>query len=159
MVESAGDVTLTERLAVLQDERHQLVVAAVGAAAAKILGQPGPESVDRDLTFAELGFRSEMTVELRNRLAAVTGLRLPDTVGWDYGSVTRLAHYLEAELSGSDRRSAPPCPAKIDEPVGGVGGIGGRFPGGVDSPHGLWEVVAGGRDVVSEFPTDRGWDV
>src|ERR1700736_1580805 len=56
------------------------------AEAAKILGQPGPESVDRDLTFAELGFDSEMTVELRNRLAALTGLRLPDTIGWDYGS-------------------------------------------------------------------------
>src|SRR3984893_16892143 len=157
MVESAGDVTLTERLAVLQDERHQLVVAAVGAAAAKILGQPGPEAVDRDLTFAELGFDSEMTVELRNRLAAVTGLRLPDTIGWDYGSVTRLAHHLEAELSGSDRRLAPPCPTKIDEPVVVVG-MGCRFPGGVESPQWLWEVVAGGRDVVSEFPTDRGWD-
>jgi polyketide synthase 1/15 len=158
MVENAGAVTLNERLAVLQDERHQLVVEAVSAEAAKILGQPGPESVDRDLTFAELGFDSEMTVELRNRLAALTGLRLPDTIGWDYGSVTRLAHYLEAELSGSDRRSAPPCPANIDEPVVVVG-TGCRFPGGVDSPHGLWEVVAGGRDVVSEFPTDRGWDV
>jgi 4-hydroxyphenylalkanoate synthase len=158
MVENAGGATLSERLAVLQDERHQLVVAAVSAEVAKILGQPGPESVDRDLTFAELGFDSEMTVELRNRLAAVAGLRLPDTIGWDYGSVTRLAHYLEAELSGSDRRVAPPPPAKIDDPVVVVG-MGCRFPGGVDSPHRLWEVVARGRDVVSEFPTDRGWDV
>lgn len=24
---------------------------------------------------------------------------------------------------------------------------------------GLWDVVSAGRDVVSEFPTDRGWDV
>src|SRR3984893_18967609 len=108
MVESAGDVTLTERLAVLQDERHQLVVAAVGAAAAKILGQPGPESVDRDLTFAELGFDSEMTVELRNRLAALTGLRLPDTIGWDYGSGTPLAPHFGAELSRYGRRVAAP---------------------------------------------------
>ncbi|WP_422264885.1 type I polyketide synthase, partial [Mycobacterium sp.] len=26
-------------------------------------------------------------------------------------------------------------------------------------PRGLWEVVADGRDVVSEFPNDRGWDL
>jgi 4-hydroxyphenylalkanoate synthase len=153
-----GSVTLNERLTALQEERHRLVREAVSAEAAKILGQPGPQSVNPDLTFAELGFDSQMTVELRNRLAAGTGLRLPDTLGWDYGSVTGLAQYLEAELSGSARRVALPSPANADEPVVVVG-MGCRFPGGVNSPRGLWEVVAAGRDVVSEFPTDRGWDI
>ncbi|MGB6205399.1 MAG: beta-ketoacyl synthase N-terminal-like domain-containing protein, partial [Mycobacterium sp.] len=156
--ENAGGSTLSERLDVLQRERHQVVVRAVDAEVAKILGHLGPGSVDRDRTFAELGFDSQMTVELRNRLAALTGLRLPDTIGWDYGSVTGLADYLEAELLGSDSPPTPPAPAKIDEPVVLVG-MGCRFPGGVVSPLGLWDVVAGGRDVVSEFPTDRGWDV
>ena len=47
---------------------------------------------------------------------------------------------------------------RATEPVAVVG-IGCRFPGGADGPEGLWEVVSGGRDLVSEFPTDRGWDV
>ncbi|MGW7264896.1 type I polyketide synthase [Streptomyces sp. NPDC054842] len=32
-----------------------------------------------------------------------------------------------------------------------------RFPGGVSTPEDLWEVVREGRDVVGDFPQDRGW--
>ncbi|WP_280454478.1 type I polyketide synthase [Nocardia brasiliensis] len=48
--------------------------------------------------------------------------------------------------------------ARAAEPVAIVG-MACRFAGGIDSPAGLWQAVSEGRDVVSDFPTDRGWDI
>ena len=44
-----------------------------------------------------------------------------------------------------------------NEPIA-ILGIGCRFPGGVRSPEQLWQLVRDGRDVIADWPTNRGWD-
>ncbi|MFE9352921.1 SDR family NAD(P)-dependent oxidoreductase [Streptomyces olivaceoviridis] len=116
---TAGDDrarTLGERLAGLPAADHEhTVLEAVRTEVAAVLGHAGPAAVEPRRAFTELGFDSLAAVELRNRLNAVCGLRLPSTLIFDYATPAALAGHLLQRLLPDTADPEPPAAAHGDD--------------------------------------------
>ncbi|MCD2462692.1 SDR family NAD(P)-dependent oxidoreductase [Streptomyces sp. MBT42] len=166
------------RLAALSGtERHTALLDLVRGQVAAVLGHRDPTAIGSERPFRELGFDSLTGLDLRNRLTVATGLALPATLVFDHPTVGQLTARIDTELGGADdtphtqaqaqararaeagESSGPAAPGPDrDEPIAIVA-VACRLPGGVRSPEDLWSLLADGVDAMSEFPTDRGWDL
>ncbi|MFJ4948101.1 SDR family NAD(P)-dependent oxidoreductase [Streptomyces sp. NPDC088760] len=154
---------LADRLAALApDEQEALLLDVVRGQVATVLGHAGADQVRAEKAFKDAGFDSLTSVELRNRIREATGLSLPTTVVFDYPTPLALARHLHSHFGHVTAAPAAPAPAVATadpgEPIAIVG-MACRLPGGVSSPEDLWQLVAEGRDAMSGFPSDRGWDL
>ncbi|MBB5936997.1 type I polyketide synthase [Streptomyces zagrosensis] len=90
------------------DEQLRTLVALVRSNAATVLGHADAEAVHAEANFKDLGFDSLTAVELRNRLSAATGLRLPAALVFDYPEPTALADFLLQRIAPGDAATTGP---------------------------------------------------
>ena len=95
-------------------DRRRVGPDAIRAEIAASLGYQSAAAVDMELSFLELGFDSLVSLELRKRLQAITGLGLSARMMLDHPTPAALVEHLQGLLGGSDgggTESTPTVPA------------------------------------------------
>ncbi len=104
---------LRKRLAELSDaDQLRLLVDLIRSAGAEVLGHDRP--LDRGRPFRDIGFDSLTAVELRGRLAALTGLTPASSVVFDYPTPVALAEHLRDQLVSEASVEALPTIEELD---------------------------------------------
>ncbi|MFI9721761.1 SDR family NAD(P)-dependent oxidoreductase [Streptomyces sp. NPDC052396] len=102
-------------------DAEAVLLDAVRAQTAIVLGHADTGRVGPAVAFKDLGIDSLMALELRNKLAEVTGLKLSATLAFDYPNPSALAQFLTAGVSPGSA-GEPESPAgRLTKEIEGLG--------------------------------------
>ncbi|KFX05890.1 polyketide synthase [Pectobacterium betavasculorum] len=149
-----------DRLA-LQDrspsEQYDILLGLVSREISALLG----ETFSSDMqAFRDIGFTSLTVVEFSRGLSVATGIELPSTLVYDHPTPRALSEYLRQALglSSSDDEQETLETRNHNEPIAIIG-MACRYPGSVNSPEALWDLLVNERDAIGDYPSDRGWNI
>ncbi|MCV9879627.1 type I polyketide synthase [Brenneria izbisi] len=138
-------------------EQYDILLGLVSREIEALLG----ETFSSDMqAFRDIGFTSLTVVEFSRGLSVATGIELPSTLVYDHPTPRALSEYLRQALGLSlpDGGQEKQETRHHDEPIAIIG-MACRYPGSVNSPEALWDLLVNERDAIGDYPSDRGWDV
>ncbi|MEW1790949.1 SDR family NAD(P)-dependent oxidoreductase, partial [Streptomyces albidoflavus] len=113
---AAAAADLTRRLTGLtRTEGEEVLLDLVRGQIATVLGHGGQADIEPARAFQDLGFDSLTSVELRNRLGALTGVRLPATLLFDYPTPGELVAHLYTRVAPAPADGSAVVLAELDK--------------------------------------------
>ncbi|MCP2294152.1 polyketide synthase 12 [Nocardia amikacinitolerans] len=111
-----GDASqLAKRLSGLSPaEQHEVVVELLKTPISMVLGYSSPDAVQPDREFTELGIDSLSSIELGAHLRAMTGVKLANSVIFQYPTVNLLARHVLEQVTPQDAELSDPIVAEVE---------------------------------------------